>query len=307
MQCYSRNDTQKNNISSTKSKDLEDKRTPCEFASWSLPLGILKNHLQNARYCTNDTLGVDMLGRLDLQQKRSNRRVLEKCGSKNRRKNCRNHKMKMEEPWYAPAFFAHWKIITGTRLQSHWKTTENTKKGKGKKTLHLPQRGRRGYHEQQSHGDLNETNRRSHLHQFQKLALRENCKRQKRHHFSRLMASLIDLSRKAHPQRPPSLLPLSCSLPPSSLARSAAKRPATAAFSESLGLDSTFGTIPHGIVKLNTILLGPITVSPKPVSITISIFFRILANLTNLFFRKWKKKQDEIFCDFYVSFCHFLK
>jgi hypothetical protein len=58
---------------------------------------------------------------------------------------------------------------------------------------------------------------------------------------------------------------------------------------------------------LNTILLGPITVSPKPVSITISIFFRILANLTNLFFRKWKKKQDEIFCDFYVSFCHFLK
>jgi hypothetical protein len=124
--------------------------------------------------------------------------------------------MKREEPWYAQALFAHWKIITGTSLPSHWKTTENTKKRKGKKTLPLPQRGRRGYHEQQSHGGLNDTNLRSHHHLFQRLTLSENCKRHMRHHFGRLMANLIDLSRKAHPQRPPSLPPLSPSLPPSS-------------------------------------------------------------------------------------------
>ncbi len=83
-------------------------------------------------------------------KKRSNRRVLGKCGSsKNRRKNCRNHKMKSEEPWHAPAFSARWKIITGTSLQSQGKTTENTKKGKGKKSLPLPRRSRRGYHELQ--------------------------------------------------------------------------------------------------------------------------------------------------------------
>jgi len=45
------------------------------------------------------------------------------------------------------------------------------------------------------------------------------------------MASLIELSRKAHPQRAPSLPPLSTSLHPSLLGRSAARRPATAAFS----------------------------------------------------------------------------
>ncbi len=81
-----------------------------------------------------------------------------------------------------------------------------------------------------SHGGLNDTNIRS-LHLFQKLALPENWKRHMRHHFSRLMASLIELSRKAHPQRAPSLPPLSTSLHPSLLGRSAARRPATAAFS----------------------------------------------------------------------------
>jgi hypothetical protein len=93
-----------------------------------------------------------------------------------------------------------------------------------------------------------------------------------RHHFSRLMASLIDLSRKAHSRRPHphfrrSLLP---SLSPRQERR---KADCNSSIFWNLGLDSTFSTIPHGIVKLNTILLGLITVSPKPVSITISIFF----------------------------------
>jgi hypothetical protein len=35
-----------------------------------LPLGIVKNHLQNGRHCTNDTLGVDILSTLVLQQKK---------------------------------------------------------------------------------------------------------------------------------------------------------------------------------------------------------------------------------------------
>jgi hypothetical protein len=35
-----------------------------------LPLVILKNNLQNGRHCTNDTLGVDILSILDLQQKK---------------------------------------------------------------------------------------------------------------------------------------------------------------------------------------------------------------------------------------------
>ncbi len=111
-------------------------------------------------------------------KKRSKRRVLGKCGSStNRRKNCRNHKTKSEEPWYAPAFFAHWKIITGTSLQSDWKTTENTKRGKGKKpNLCLREVGE-DTTTSRSHGGLNDTNLRSHLHLFQKLALSKNCKR----------------------------------------------------------------------------------------------------------------------------------
>jgi hypothetical protein len=35
-----------------------------------LPLGIVKNNLQNGRHCTNDTLGVDILSTVDLQQKK---------------------------------------------------------------------------------------------------------------------------------------------------------------------------------------------------------------------------------------------
>jgi hypothetical protein len=107
------------------------------------------------------------------------------------------------------------------------------------------------------------------------------------------MANLIDLSRKAHPQMPPSLPPLSLSLPPS--LHPPQERRKTACNSSlfwNLGLlDSTFSTIPPGIVKLNIILLGPITVSPKPVSITIHIFFEFWQTWRICFAENEKKAE----------------
>lgn len=189
-------------------------------------------------------------------KKRSNRRVLGKCGSsKNRRKNCRNHKTKSEEPWYAPTFFAHWKIITGTSLQSHWKTTENTKKDKGGKILPLPQRGRRGYHEQQEPW-------RPEWHKYQKPSpLSKACApgELKATHAPSLQPPYGKFNRtlKKSASSKGTLSPAALYFPPSLPPRQERRKTAcNSSLFWNLGLDSTFSTIPHGIVMLNTILLA---------------------------------------------------